>query len=227
MNFTDYSDHFKIKNFIACISHRDHDYKYISNIGAFVSNLSLDKKNLVIPNQTHSNNVLNINKSGLYEDIDGLISDNKKLILGIRVADCIPLFVYCCKTKYFGLIHSGWRGTKNKIVSNTINKMKFLGSDSKEIKVVIGPSINQCCFEVNLDVSTIFSKNYSKKRNNSKYMLDIKKIVYDELIESDIPCQNIYLDNDCTYCIPSKYFSYRREGEIAGRMIAIAGWSFS
>ena len=49
MNFTDYSDHFKIKNFIACISHRDHDYKYVSNIGAFVSNLSLDKKNLVIP----------------------------------------------------------------------------------------------------------------------------------------------------------------------------------
>ena len=125
--------------------------------------LSLDKKNLVIPNQTHSNNVLNINKSGLYEDIDGLISDNKKLILSIRVADCIPLFVYCYKTKYFGLIHCGWRGTKNKIVSNTINKMKFLGSDPKEIKVVIGPSINQCCFEVDLDVSKFFSKNYSKK----------------------------------------------------------------
>ena len=58
-------------------------------------------------------------------------------------------------------------------------------------------------------------------------MLDIKKIVYDELIKSSIPYQNIYLDNDCTHCKASKYFSYRREGEIAGRMVAITGWNFS
>jgi len=210
---------------VACISHRDHDYKDINNIETFVSSLSLDKSNLVVPKQIHSNNISSINKPGFYSDVDGLISKNKQLILSIRVADCIPLFLFCSKTEYFGLIHSGWRGTKNKIVAHAIDKMKFLGSDPRAIKVVIGPSINQCCFEVGLDVSTIFAKSYSKKGNNSKQMLDIKRIVYDELVNSKIPDNNILLDDDCTHCNPKKYFSYRREGEIAGRMIAITGWN--
>ena len=225
MNYTDYSDFFNIKNFVSCISHRDYDCKEIYQIENFVSALNLDKNNLVIPNQIHSNNILTISFPGIYNDVDGLISKNKKILLSIRVADCIPLFVYCCKTEYFGLIHSGWRGTKNKIVSHTIDKMKLLGSDPRGIKVVIGPSINTCCFEVDLDVSTIFAKRYSKKIKKSKYMLDLKKIVYDELLNSKILSNNILVDDDCTSCNPKKYFSYRRDGDSAGRMLAIAGWN--
>ena len=225
MNYTDYSDYFNIKNFVSCISHRDYDCKEIDQIENFVSALNLDKNNLVIPNQIHSNNISTISFPGIYNDVDGLISKNKKILLSIRVADCIPLFVYCCKTEYFGLIHSGWRGTKNKIVSHTIDKMKLLGSDPRGIKVVIGPSINTCCFEVGLDVSTIFAKRYSKKIKKSKYMLDLKKIVYDELLNSKIFSNNIFVDDDCTSCNPKKYFSYRRDGDSAGRMLAIAGWN--
>ena len=225
MNYTDYSDHFKIENFVSCISHRNHDYSDYFKIENFVSYLNLDKNNLAIPNQTHSNNISTISMPGSYTDVDGLISKNKKIILSIRVADCIPLFVYCSKTDYFGLIHSGWRGTKNKIVSYTIDKMKLLGSDPREIKVVIGPSINKCCFEVGLDVSKIFAKRYSKKLKNLKYMLDLKKIVYDELLNSKIFSNNIFVDDDCTSCNPKKYFSYRRDGDSAGRMLAIAGWN--
>ena len=54
-------------------------------------------------------------------------------------------------------------------------------------------------------------------------MLDLSMVVYDQLTNSGIPEDNILLDNNCTHC-NNKFFSYRREGEASGRMVALSGW---
>ena len=88
---------------------------------------------------------------------------------------------------------------------------------------MIGPSINKCCFEVDNDVAEKFHSNYSINGKNSKFMLDLSMVVYDQLTDSGIPEDNILLDNNCTHC-NKKFFSYRREGEASGRMVALSGW---
>ena len=45
-----------------------------------VEKLSISLDDLAIPNQVHSNQVQWIEKSGIYEKVDGLLTDNKKII---------------------------------------------------------------------------------------------------------------------------------------------------
>ena len=224
MNFTDYSEHFGKDKFVACISHNDNNYKKLDKRKLFVSNLSLESDNLVIPNQIHSKNVSIINRSGIYNNTDGLISTKRDYVLSILVADCVPLFLLCTRTNYLALIHSGWRGAENNISSVAINNLKSLGVRPLDIKAVIGPSINQCCFEVDKDVAEKFNSNYSINRKKSKFLLNLSMIVYDQLADSGISKDNILLDNNCTYCCNKTYFSFRREGKSSGRMVAVAGW---
>ena len=46
---------------------------------------------------------------------------------------------------------------------------------------------------------------------------------YDQLIDCGVSKDSILLDANCTFCNKS-YFSFRREGDSAGRMVALAGW---
>ncbi len=223
MNYTDYSDHFRKDRFIACISHNEHNYKKLDKKKSFISHLSLNVDNLVTPHQIHSKNVSIINRPGVYDNTDGLISTNKTYVLSILVADCVPIFLLCNRTNYSALIHSGWRGTEKNIVSVAINNLKSLGVRSSDIKAVIGPSIKQCCFEVDNDVAEKFNSNYYINGKNLKFMLDLSRVVYDQLIDSRVSEDSILLDSNCTYCNKS-YFSFRREGDAAGRMVALAGW---
>ena len=54
-------------------------------------------------------------------------------------------------------------------------------------------------------------------------MLDLSNVVYDQLIDCGVSMDSILLDANCTFCNKS-YFSFRREGDSAGRMVALAGW---
>ena len=50
-----------------------------------------------------------------YEDIDGLITNERGITLGAFFADCIPLYFYDKRKNAIGLAHSGWKGTCNKM----------------------------------------------------------------------------------------------------------------
>ena len=55
-------------------------------------------------------------------------------------------------------------------------------------------------------------------------MVNLQGIVHSQLTESGVNKKKIIDINECTFCFGEKYHSFRREGESAGRMIAILGW---
>ena len=57
----------------------------------------------------------------------------------------MPLFLYNPISKYFALIHSGWRGTDKNICQSAISKL--IDPNFNDLLAIIGPSIGQCCFE--------------------------------------------------------------------------------
>ena len=83
----------------------------------------LPRENFAIPEQIHSNLVKFITLPGVYKGVDGLLTDNPNLILFLKVADCVPIYLFDKRLIIFGLVHSGWRGTANKIVMNAINNL--------------------------------------------------------------------------------------------------------
>ena len=111
-------------------------------------NFKIDSSRIAIPIQTHSSNVKFIKKPGTYNNCDGLItSKNYNISLVIKVADCIPIYIYDTKTQYYGLVHSGWKGTKDHIIINALEIFSTASNTFLEnIKICMGPHIKSCCY---------------------------------------------------------------------------------
>ena len=122
--------------------------KPIENALPLLNAYKIPLKNFVSMRQRHTLNiteVTNLNGGTLIQNTDGLITSNTNLYLGVKAADCVPLFLYDPSKKTVAVAHAGWKATLGKIAENVIQKMKSLGSDPKNILVAIGPHIGGCC----------------------------------------------------------------------------------
>ena len=98
---------------------------------------------------------------GTEEEVDGQITNESGVVLYVLGADCVPVFLVDVEKKVISAVHAGWRGTADNIVQAAIDKMRDnFGSDTRDIKAVIGPSICQDCYEVSADVADIFVSKY-------------------------------------------------------------------
>ncbi len=222
-HWSDYSSLISEKHIIAGFTNREYPYSSANDRSEFVKILKLDNSNLVIPTQVHSNVVQICDHPGNIADADGIITNNKDLILSIQVADCIPIYLHDVKNQNIGLVHAGWRGVSAGIIEKSIIKMRELDSEVRNIKVLLGPSIRQCCFEIGPEVAKLFDVKFQKSGRGDRTQLNLQGAVIEQLLNLNIHNNNIIEVKECTYC-SDKYHSYRREGEKAGRMIAMMGW---
>ena len=215
------------------------NYRRISDAMGF------DMNSIVTSDQTHTNNVRKVTEKdrgkGIviprdYTDTDGMITNVPGLVLATFYADCVPLYFADPANHAIGLSHSGWRGTVQKIGAVTIEKMsEEYGSNPKDLKVAIGPSICQECYEVSEDVIEEFEKVFDKKyrnrlfyrKENGKYQLNLwmaNKIIF---LEAGIPEENISMPNLCTCCNPEFLFSHRASHGKRGNLGAFLGIRFT
>ncbi len=187
------------------------------------------------PVQTHSNNVRILTEDNLNEefsDTDGIITNLKSVALGIRTADCQSILLYDPKRKVIGNIHSGWKGTLNKIVVNAINLMiSEYGCESQNILAFICPSIMKCCFEVDKDVVDSFVEQFGNidefvtlgevKEGKQKYFIDTVELNKKVMVELGLNSENIVSSDICTKCHSELYHSYRSDGKLSGRNLSL------
>lgn len=181
---------------------------------------------IVIPNQNHTGNVrIYDGKNDLFEDTDGLITNIKGVGLATLVADCQSIILYDPVKQVIGNIHSGWKGTLNKIIKNAINLMiETYKCNPEDIQAYIFPSICKNCFEVEEDVKKLFVNKFNDidsfiiKKNN-KYYIDT--IGINELMMKKMGIKQIVKSNICTKCNNNNYHSYRVDKEQSGRNISI------
>ena len=183
--------------------------------------LSINSNHIAVPKQIHSSQIRWINKSGFYQNTDGLVTDNHKIILFLQTADCPSIFIFDKKYNIKGLVHSGWQGTKNKIINNAINLMFGKGSSPLDILIIIGASIHKCCYEIGVELIDYFDKDCIYFNNNKIY-LSLQEQILIDLRKLDIPRKNIQIDSQCTF-MNNKLSSYRRDQDKAGRMLSLLG----
>ena len=169
---------------------------------------SIDNKSIIKMDQTHSNtvNFISGNKQ-IYESTDALFTSNNNFALEVKVADCMPIFIFDKKSSFFGVIHAGWRGLANGIIENSINLLKEKDLEIKNIKVFIGPSISQRNFEIQSDVMSYFDSKFSIVKDG-KIFLSLQEVVID--IFASYSIFDIININECTY-ENLNYHSYRRD----------------
>lgn len=190
--------------------------------------LNRDRLNAVLPNnivwpqQTHSINVCELNKSvsEFPTPTDAIFTTSINQICCIMTADCLPILVTNSTGTQVAAIHAGWRGLAGGIIENTIAKFDDAPSD---IIIWLGPAIGPAHFEVGQDVFDIFMEvdsahNAAFVQNGDKYLANIYQLARNTLNRLGI-C-NISGGHHCTYEEQTHFFSYRRDGQ-TGRMASI------
>lgn len=93
---------------------------------------------------------------------DGMITATAGLLLGIQVADCLPVILVDSRRQVVGVFHAGWRGTVKRIVEKGVGEMhRCFGSHPRDLKAAIGPGIRGCCYEVGEEVRTKFESQFA------------------------------------------------------------------
>lgn len=216
---------------------QDPEENVFANLDTVCSAVGIDYKNLVSTFQTHSDEVYVVEESDIGRGIDrlgeairadALITNLRRVPLITYYADCVPIYLVDTENKAIGLVHSGWRGTIQKIVEKTLLKMKEVYStDPANCVAAIGPSLEKDCFEVDYDVAEQFVSIFGKDndtidyKENGKYHIDLWKINADMLIHLGVKEENITVCELCTKCNEELFFSYRRDKGKTGSLSAI------
>jgi copper oxidase (laccase) domain-containing protein len=162
---------------------------------------------LLTAQQIHGNKIAVIHGcSGLrvgreFRSCDGIITNQRRIALGIYVADCCAVYILDPKTPAIGLVHSGSKGTELGVVSNAIRQMiDTLGSNPADMIVQLSPCIRPPHYEVDFAAEII---------------RQCRALGVNEIQDSGV----------CTACDLNRYYSYRAEKGKTGRMLALLGLS--
>ena len=205
------------------LTYEEYKNDKISSINKLNTISSFKIKEFVLADQEHTTNVAKVTLDNLNDDFintDGLITNLKDICLLTKTADCQAILLYDPVKNVIGNIHSGWKGTLNKIIVNAINIMtNDYHSNPKDIIACICPSILKCCFEVDEDVVEEFKNNFSNitediylgeiKDNKQKYYIDTININKKVLLSLGLKEVNIITSDLCTKCYNNLYHSYR------------------
>lgn len=161
---------------------------------------------------------------------DGLYTDQEGLLLALAYADCVPIYFFEPKERKVGIVHAGWRGTVKGIAGELIKQWVDTGVKAEEILVVIGPSICKDCYIVDnkviQKVEEMAIKNASdfyQEEKPGQFSLDLKGLNAALIRSFGVPKENIEVTNFCTSCHSEFFYSHRKSGGNAGRMLAFIG----
>jgi len=185
----------------------------------FRRRLGLSFSSAVNVRQVHGSRVIHAVGREKEAEADAIVTQQANLPLVVRTADCLPIFLFDEKHRAIGIVHAGWRGTREKIICQTLSKMYDIWkTEPEKIKAALGPAICKDHYEVGKEFLDFFPDDVEKC--NAKCYLDLKAVNKKQLKMIGVKELNIFDCGICTYC-DKNYFSYRREGKEAGRMISL------
>ena len=189
----------------------------LNNLKIVCKKINCSSKNLILLNQIHSNKFYFINKNYKFKkkklNGDALITNVKKIALGVLVADCVPVLIYDKNLKIISAIHAGWKSVYKEIIKKVVKFLIKKGSNTKNLVAVIGPSISEKSYEVQKDFKDKFlkkdkqSKFFFKIRKNKTYF-GLNKYVYYHLKKLGI--KNLEIIKKNTFDPKNNFFSARR-----------------
>ncbi|HTU44476.1 MAG TPA: peptidoglycan editing factor PgeF [Bryobacteraceae bacterium] len=174
--------------------------------------------------QIHSDRIVNANGLGNRErEGDALVTDEIGRSIGVRTADCVPILLLDATNRAIAAVHAGWRGTAARVVMRAIERMRSdFGTNASDIYAAVGPCIRGCCYEVGRDVAEQFEASSVQRAGGAsgKHRLNLARANRQQMETAGIDPSRIFDCGLCTTCQTAQFFSYRREPENPGRMVA-------
>jgi len=192
--------------------------------------LGVPERAVAFVNQVHGDRVLIVDADtgdGCAGDADGLVTGDTRIALAVKGADCPLVLLGDAEGRAAAVVHSGWRGTAAHVVGNAVGILiERFGCRASSLFAGISPCIRPCCYEVGEDVAVRFEAGFSTgvvvRRAGDRAFVDLGAAIRDDLCAAGVPSDRVETARLCTSCRTDLLYSYRREGERAGRNVLLA-----
>ncbi len=171
---------------------------------AGLRDMGFSPETLRLAEQVHGNNLCLVDRNSqeLSPEVDGLMTSAHGIALGIYVADCAAVYIADKTGKGIALVHAGKKGAEFGIVPAAIQKMvTVFDSSPSDLLVQISPCIRPPDYEV-----------------------DFAAEIREQCFLNGIAERNFVDCGVSTAAHLDKYYSYRAEKGLTGRMLAVLGW---
>lgn len=148
--------------------------------------------------------------------------------VAVRVADCVPVLLADPVSGRVAAVHAGWRGVVAGVIGAAVTKL----GGGRGLVAAIGPCIGPCCFEVGADVGQTLAlattRDVLARRDDErgKAYVDLRLAARAQLRALDL--EDAAIDDvpsatrdGCTRCDARRFYSYRRDGDASGRLLAV------
>ena len=200
---------------------------------ALCAELKITDSQLLLPHQTQTSRGALVVKAlremerrerkAHVQNGDALATAQPRVCIGISTADCVPVLLYDPKHRVIGAAHAGWRGMVGHILAHTIELMRTLGTNPRDLRAVVGPCIGPDSFEVGEEVVDAFLQakfppSVVRRGFFKRPHIDLWAAAVHELELSGVPLDAILVSGIDTYACPGRFFSARRLGIQSGRI---------
>jgi hypothetical protein len=149
----------------------------------------------------------------------------------VRTADCVPVLIAERDGAAIAAVHVGWRGTVARAAAEAVSALIREGIRPSRLSAALGPAIGKCCYEVGGEVAAAVARTVgsearsvgSPSRVPGRYYLDLMAANRLQLESAGVSADSIAEAPWCTCCHSNLFFSHRRDGGTAGRMMAAIG----
>ena len=190
--------------------------------------IGVAKSDVYLPVQKHTDTVILLESHRESEIADAVITQKKGLLIGVQVADCVPLLLFDGRRSVVGAVHAGWRGTAAQITRKAVERMiAWFDCRPEDVRVALGPSIKRECYEVGPEVKEaicdVMGEGDYCVPVNGKFHIDLPAVNVLQAMSAGVRRENIWVSEVCTHCNPADFHSYRYHGDHCGRQGGFIG----
>lgn len=220
----------RFSNFNFSVSEGDGNEQVLKNWTILSDTFGIPMANFCTVHQVHEDGILIIDDSTDYStmqnsDYDAIITNQPGLAVGVKTADCVPIFLFDRVRNVIGVVHAGWRGTAKKIAAKTVHRiMKMFSTKAEDLIAAVGPAIGHCCYEVDRVVRDAMKEDadmvFTPSDHRDHWMCDLPRANRLQILDAGVPPANIVEAGICTSCHRDTFFSHRGEGGQTGRQFS-------
>jgi copper oxidase (laccase) domain-containing protein len=116
------------------------------------------------------------------------LNGDKAIVLTVKTADCVPVFLFDPVTRASGLVHCGWRGLRDGVLSKAIRLMlDRLQCSPSQLLLHMGPYICPGCYAVGPEVARCFPGSISMRETRAHF--DLGSVIAEQVRESGLQTQ--------------------------------------
>jgi YfiH family protein len=193
-----------------------------ANRARLARELGVPGDRLVWMSQVHGTGVAVVDgpQAGPLPDTDAVVTATPGLVLGVLVADCVPVLLADHVTGVVAAVHAGREGVRRGVLPAALSAMASLGARARHVSALLGPAVCGSCYEVpedmQADVARVAPAAAVRTRRGTPG-LDLRAGLEEMLRRAGVT--EVVHDPRCTV-EDRTLFSHRRDG-VTGRQAGI------